>query len=211
MRPVSITWPAPSTTSICALQNTAGAANLVLNGPLTTGYPTPSVTFPNYSRTVSFTSLNDLSGDNFTITGTYLGNTQSEVLAGPNNDTVYSTKLYDSITSISVNAAVNGISVGTGTTGQTKWLLHNFHATIGQIGIGVTATATINYSYQVTLEDISKVTSPKIFTPITALTGATTSQFYTGELVAYYSNIIINSSNGTGALTVDFIQQGLVG
>ena len=209
MVPVSIIWPTTSTTSICALQNTAGAASLLLNGSLVTGYAVSSVVFNSYSRTISFTSTNNLSGSNFTITGTYLGNTQSEVLAGPNNNTVQSTKIYSSITAISVNGAVTAVSVGTGTTGQTKWLSHSFYASIGQVGIAVTATATINYSYQVTLEDVSKVTSPNIFTPITALTAATTSQFYTGELVANYSNIIINSSNGSGTLTFDFIQQGL--
>lgn len=112
-----------SLSAVCAVQNTAGAADLILNGnfvdPVTGG-----MSFKNkgYSRSVSFSSVANNSAVHFSIVGTENGVVVEEnAIAGPNNSPVngpvFSAKTYDTITSISVDMAVNGIEIGGGLLG----------------------------------------------------------------------------------------------
>ena len=85
----------------------AGALGLVANTPGINGY----------GYKVSITSVADETTKNFTITGIPVGSTQSvtEVVAGGNNTTVYSTRYYATVTSITVSAATaDAITVGYG-------------------------------------------------------------------------------------------------
>jgi hypothetical protein len=85
----------------------AGALGLVANTPGINGY----------GYKVSITSVADETTKNFTITGIPVGSTQSvtEVVAGGNNTTVYSTNYFATVTSITVSAATAGaITVGYG-------------------------------------------------------------------------------------------------
>jgi hypothetical protein len=115
-------FPVANTSDVCALQTTAGAANLILNGNLANPISNQVSFISNgYSRSVSLTSTVNLSGVNFTIIGTQNGVSVSQTVAGPNNNTIYAnptTVVYDTITSISVSGAVaTGVSIGTGYTG----------------------------------------------------------------------------------------------
>ena len=111
-------FPTGNISSICGLQDTAGAANLTLDGNLA-NQVTNQVSFINhgYSRSISITSANDLSAVNFTITGVQNGTLITEVLIGPNANTVFSVEIYDVIFSIATSAAVNQVSVGVGILG----------------------------------------------------------------------------------------------
>lgn len=122
-RPLVYTWPASNTTliaplqtivalnTIALLQNTAGAANLTLNGSYVNGAGVALISGP--PQTISITSANDLSLVTFTLIGTDIyGNKIGETLAGPNVATVYSTLSYSTITGVSTNIAANGITVG---------------------------------------------------------------------------------------------------
>ncbi len=208
--PSVYTFPKADPAAVSALQTTAGAGTILLNGTLAVNTNNGLfVNFDGISRVVSLTSLNDLSGVNVTINGTLNGAAVTATLAGPNDNTVSTTQLYSSVTSVSVNGAVTGLSVGTGSTGATNWKMIDEHGSVMNLGIAVIATATISYSFQVTLDDANTVVTPNVFTPITALTAATGSELgdYTGPI--RFANIIINSSSGNGALTATMIQQGL--
>lgn len=111
-------FPVANTSDVCILQNTAGAANLVLNGNVA-NQMTNQVSFIDrgYSRSISLTSANNLAAVNFTISGIQNGVLITEVLAGPNANTVYSVQIYDKIYSIATSGAVNQVQVGTGYTG----------------------------------------------------------------------------------------------
>jgi hypothetical protein len=222
MRPRVITWPVASATSISALQTLAGAGNLLLNGSLNTSgnytshvtYPgslaIPLIIFSGYTRTITLTSTNNLSGVNFTINGILNNAPLSEVLAGPNNNTVTSVNAYDAITSISTNAAAAAVSAGTGTTGRTAWISFDYDMLVPNYSVqGVVTATTINYTLFLTLDDPNVVTTPTVFSPVMALTGATTSQFASLTNPINYMNITINSSNATGALVATFLQQGI--
>ena len=85
----------------------AGALGLVATTPGINGY----------GYKVSITSVADETAKNFTITGIPVGSTTAvtEVVAGGNNTTVYSTNYFASVSSISVSAATAGaITVGYG-------------------------------------------------------------------------------------------------
>lgn len=115
-------WTAPDASAIALAQTVGAGANMVLNGHLANiPVVNPIVSFPGVIRTITLTSGANLSGLNFTITGYFLGKITSEVLAGPNANTVESVNNYESIISISPNltTGVNTVSVGTGPNGMT--------------------------------------------------------------------------------------------
>jgi hypothetical protein len=109
-------FPDASTQDICLIQDTTGIVNLVINGNLATGGIVSFIS-DGYSRQLSFTSVNNLSAFTFTIYGTQNGVAVSEIVTGPNNNTVYSANVYDVISIISSSGAVSGVSVGSGYNG----------------------------------------------------------------------------------------------
>lgn len=105
-------------TEICILQSVIGAGSLIINGSLSNGVTqTASFAENGYCRNLSFISANNLSAVTFTITGTQNGVTITENVIGPNNNSVYSGQLYDTVTSITTSGAVNAVSVGSGFIG----------------------------------------------------------------------------------------------
>lgn len=111
-------WAAEDLQSVSLLQNLASPGTLLLNGtyfnPTTS---TISFTDQGFSRTVSITSVNDLSAATFTISGVQNNTVVIDNVTGPNNSTVYSTQNFDIISSVSVDMAVNAVKVGTGSNG----------------------------------------------------------------------------------------------
>lgn len=130
-------FPDASTQDVCFYQDTTGMVNLIINGNLANGGIVSFIT-DGYSRQLSFTSLNNLSAINFTIYGTQNGVEISEIVAGPNNNTVYSTLVYDVITAISSSGIVSQVAVGTGYNG--------FFTLINPTLVGIT-----NFNYNFTL------------------------------------------------------------
>jgi len=169
MKPIVFAWPPASTTFVAASQNTASAGALILNGAGSNigNGGLVSVPFWNVNRTVSLTSVNNLSGVTFTVTGTLNGQTVSASLAGPNNNTVYTTQTFNTVTGVSVSGAVTAVSVGSGTTGSTNWVRYNHYATVKGFAVQVQVTAatmdnTITYELQTTMDNVEVVASPAL-------------------------------------------------
>lgn len=219
-KPAVFTWLAPNAAAICALQTTAGAQTLLLNGTLVNFQYPRFVSLGNVSRTISITSTVDLSLINFTVTGMLNGSVVSEVKAGPNNNTVYTTQVFDIINSVTVSGVVGtNVSVGIGTTGFTRWFNHNPHSSVLGFTVAVEISGTINYTFQTTLDDVQLNASPGIFTPIDGTAGSpgfpadmtniNSNQIaFTNNFVTSYSRIAIVSSTD-GSLTATFLQQGI--
>jgi hypothetical protein len=235
-RKTIITWPLLDLAAICALQTTAGAGSLLINGDQAQAVNPNSSTkiFRNFnlSRNVSVTSTGNLSAINFTITGLdQFGRTLTQTIAGPSNSTVDTTVYYASVSSVTVSAAVGtNVSVGTGNTGYTNWQKFNYHATIDALTAAVDVVGTINYTFQATLDDPAVIAVPVAFGAIENMTSQTASSAgslglyllpygggsapdydvptYVPTVIDYFS-LLINSSDNTGSLTFTAIQQGI--
>lgn len=114
-------WLLPDSAGIAALQTVGAGASMILNGTLNP-FLNPVVTLTGISRKVTLTSGANLSGVDFTVTGTYLGLPQVEVMTGPNINTVESATLFHTISSIvaSATTGANTVSAGTGSDGHTN-------------------------------------------------------------------------------------------
>lgn len=128
-------FPDANTQDVCLNQDTTGNVNLVINGNLAKNGDVSFIE-NGYSRQLSFTSANNLSAVNFTIYGTQNGVSIVEIIAGPNANTVYSTKVYDVVTTITSSAAVSNVSIGTGYKG--------FFTIINPVISGIT---NLNYNF----------------------------------------------------------------
>jgi hypothetical protein len=177
------------------------AGSLTLNGP--------NITFAHNNRQITLTSANNLSAVNFTITGTDIyGNAQSEVLAGPNANTVASVNSYSSVTSIATNGAVAQVSAGLGTSGIAGTYLYDHFSIACDLGVQAIVTGTINYTLTYSFNDAPDIYDVG-FTPVVAMTAATTSQMANVIQPTRYVYMVINSSNVGGGLVTTLIQQGL--
>lgn len=150
-RYLTYTFPAGNTSDVCQAQNTAAAANLILNGNLvnSTGSEVNFLS-QGYSRSISLSSAGNLSAARFTVNGIQNGVALSiSNITGPNANTVYITDIFDVVTSISVNGAVNDIRIGTGYSGYFPLLNINLERDV------------INYSF-----NTAKLTASSISTVV---------------------------------------------
>ena len=106
------------TAAVAALQTTAGAGDFNLTSSSVSDGS-------NMATTVTLTSAGNISGVNFTITGTdENGDAVSETRAGPNANTVTTTEAFLTVTGVSVDAAVGtNTSVGFSATSTTKGIV----------------------------------------------------------------------------------------
>lgn len=201
MKPVVFNWIPAQHNSVALLQDLGAAGSLFLNGD--------NATFKNNNRQITLTSANNLSAVDFTITGTDIyGNPQSEVLAGPNANTVTSVDSYSSVISITTNAAVNQVSVGLGTQGILGTYLYDHYSISCNLGVQAIVTGVIDYSLSYSFNDVPNIYAAA-FTPVAEMTDATTSQMANVIQPTRYVYMEINSSNIGGGLVATLIQQGL--
>jgi hypothetical protein len=223
-KPITITWPDLDNDGVCSLQTRGSAGNLVINGALSSPLPYGvgnQVVFTGFSRNITVASTANNSGISITITGTYLGQPQTEVLAGPNNNTVTGSELFDSVISVSISGATTGggLIVGIGTTGMTNWISYNYHASVAALTILTFVEGTINYTFQFTLEDVNTSSNPIVGNgvPVPDTTGPNAFRLAmvnetTGDTafanfpVSFYR---IKFNSGSGSLITSFVQQGI--
>jgi len=106
------------TAAVAALQTTAGAGDFNLTSSSVSDGS-------NMATTVTLTSAGNISGVNFTITGTdENGDAVTETRVGPNANTVTTTEAFLTVTGVSVDAAVGtNTSVGFSATSTTKGIV----------------------------------------------------------------------------------------
>ncbi len=116
-RLLSYTFPVGNASDVCSAQTFVAAGTLALNGNLSNSiHSEVSFLSRGYSRSISITSA-DATPRSFVITGFQNGVPINETLNKPTAATVYSVEIYDVVTSVSVNGAIVGVSVGTGFSG----------------------------------------------------------------------------------------------
>lgn len=147
--PLQITWTAASKTTISTDVAVVAATPLVLSNATTLYNARTASNYTQYdfgksiNRTIALSSTSNLSAVNFTIVGlSPTGAVITEVLAGPNNNTVYSSNSYYSLNSITPSANNAGlISVGQG-GGTTSIIPMNVYAKFSGFAFGWTPSGT---------------------------------------------------------------------
>lgn len=213
MQPTQITWPVSSTTAIAAAQTTTGTTPIVINGPYLQSSWLPAnviARMPDaFERKITLTSTGNLSAINFTIVGTtYNGAAVTEVLAGPNNNTVTSVQNYYQITSITPSGSVaTAVSVGTGSTGVTPWIGATTYPSPISAGLYIAITATMSVTVEGT-PDNPLPASPALFPHalLTAITSNDSSEWPYGFSFVRFKVV---SSDATGAATFSVINAGV--
>lgn len=188
----------------------AGAVTVGMNGLATL----------DAARRVLFTSGGDDSGITFTVTGTdWAGSPISETVAGTNTSTAYTVLDYLTVTNITSSAATaSTVTVGTNGVASSPWVRFDNYAAAAQVAIQLTASGTVNYTLQQTLDDPNRTTNNVVTntyqTARSAVTwvsssdsnavGATSTVQTNYSMAPVFARILLNS--GTGTVTGTFTQ-----
>lgn len=210
MRPISVSRAlvAAAVGAVAAAQTTAGAGNLLINGTLASG----GVATLDVQRTVALTSAANLSAINFTLFGTDdQGRVISEVLAGPNANTVSSVLNYKTITRIAVSAAVGtNVTADTVGTGASVEIPVDLYVNAFNVTLATEITGVVNYTIQYTFDNVFDGTGgPYNWASVTNMQAQTTNQNTVQTQPVRAFRILTNSGTGTVKLLV--VQAGLAG
>lgn len=196
-----------------ALSQTPAAA-FTLNGSTVTG----GVAVLDTARRVLFTQAASESGKSYTIIGTGVdGLPQIEILAAAASATTVQSNLdFKTITSISISAAATGaITVGTNGVASSRWMRLDEYAP-APVTIQATASGTVNYTVQQTLQDPNSPTNPVAAYLLAWLSSldpavvlATTSQISYFQNPPLWVRVLLNS--GTGSVSTVVAQNSSVG
>jgi len=219
-------WPVADRSAVCAIQDIAGAGNLVLNGTLASPLKPNLISFLDHGfiRSISISSANDLTGVTFTVTGTQNGAFIQEAVTGPAaNSIVHSNERFDIITSITTNGAAAGVHIGTGDSGYLPLIKQNVLSDNGLLNYAMSVTlstdAQINYSMWRTLDKIENngisfktligtdLKNPRLVF-LSYFDQATGNQYSTDLVIFNYMFLSINNSGtpDTDNLTFIFLQ-----
>lgn len=207
-------WPIIDVKAVCALQSItviSGSGSLNLNGTLASTFTPGQISFirSGFSRSVSLTSVNNLSAVNFTITGLQNSAVITETIAGPNNNTVFTYNAFDTISSVSVNGSVSNVSVGTGNTGflpliQVNVVSNSLSVNYPNYALSaiVPAVPGITYALWSTLEAVDNngiALIEQVGRFFSILSGETSNQLYQSVNLTNY--LLLNITASTMPLT----------
>jgi hypothetical protein len=212
-----LNWPIQDLSAVAALQNLALPGNLVLNGTFADPSIPNQISFikTKVIRSISISSsTNNYTGTSFIIAGLQNGAYVTETFSGPNiGGTVYGTKYYDIIISVTASTAVTGIRAGTGNAGFLPLIVVN---TVATTVINYSATVLlpagsgINYSLFQTLDEVNnnyiafdnQITK---FFPSLGFVNETSSQIGNSSEITNFVLLKVNSSATPITDTFDFI------
>lgn len=195
---------------IAASQTPAGAGNLTLI--------TSTVTLDT-PRQVILTFAGNETGHSFVVYGTQnIDGTGPihETIAGTTAGIVTSTRMYGTVTRISISAAATGaIKAGTNGVGATPWISTNYQVAPFELAIGCVVTGTVNYTIQFTYDDYWSVvpntgqgTEPVAFSDLILASQTATGETSRNIPVTGW-RLLINS--GDGAVAVKAVQSDISG
>lgn len=208
-------------TVITGVRTGAGGTGTYIINPAqtissTTIYGDALATMDN-PRQVLITTTADETTRTFTISGTdWAGNPISEVVTGVNNSTAASVLSYKKVTSIVISGTAAGaLTVGTNGVASSPWVRLDPFAGSSYVSIQCTASGTVNYTVQQTLDDPGSPTNPVLPSAMTwvnssdtAAVGATGTIQSNYGFVPVFARILLNS--GTGTVTATFVQSSVV-
>lgn len=206
MQPVRITrqLTAADDNGIALAQQLGAAGSLTLNG----AFVTSGVAQLDTQRKVGITSTGNLSAVTFTVYGTdQAGNTISESLAGPNNNTVSTTLDFYTVTQVAASAAVGtDVIVGTTGVGASAPVPLDIYLDPFNVSLFVDVQGTVNFTVQFTFDDVQANAGPYVWTNHPDLTSGTADGDGTYISPVTATRIVTNS--GTDPLVFTVIQAG---
>lgn len=206
MNPVTLTTllAAADDDGVAQNQTPSGAGNLTLNGALVSGGVATLAT-TGVVRQVLITTASDESAKTLTIYGTNAdGAAISETVTGPNATTGTTTMYYQTVTRVAVSAAFTGnVKVGTNGVGSSRIVNPDYFVDQFQIGVGSVVSGTVNFTVQVTYEDIQSLSALTWF-DVTALAGKTAST--DAAITTPCRGLRVKINSGTGTVTTNIIQ-----
>lgn len=206
MRPIRITrqLTAADDNGIALAQQLVAAGSLTLNGVLVSG----GVAHLDTQRKVGISSTGNLSAVTFTVYGTdQAGNTISESLTGPNNDTVSTVLDFYTVTQVAASAAVGtDVIVGTTDVGASAPIPLDIYLDPFNVSCFVDVQGTVNFTVQFTFDDVQANAGPYVWTNHPDLTSGTADGDGTYISPVTATRIVTNS--GTDPLVFTVIQAG---
>lgn len=163
MRPkhITVTALALDADGIAQAQQTAGATPLTLNGVSVRANDGSADYRIGYAvlsppRAVSLQSSGNLSGINFTIVGRdRAGRVISETIAGPNNNTVTTTKVFALVVSVTPASAVGtNVQVGWVAGGLSQWIPMDRWRNPFNVGLGCVISGSPTFTVEHTFDDV---------------------------------------------------------
>jgi len=197
--------------AIAASQTLGAAGPVTLNGPAAGGVPITATL--DTSRRVIITSAGNDTGVTFTVTGTSHGVYRSEQLTGASGGAAATVNDFDTITSITASGATSAITVGTSTTGSTRWMNVNPNVAPFSLDVEISVTGAVTYSVEYTLSDLILEPTARNPTPAaiivrpTSLVNQTTAASYNFTQPMRAWRVTITA--GTGTVTIQAMQSGI--
>src|ERR1019366_7550641 len=154
---------------------------------------------------IGLTSTGNLSAVNFTITGTNdYGQAVSEVLAGPNNNTVNSVSNYLTVTAISVSATLGtAVTIDTIAVGASGVIPLDQYLNPFSVTLTVEVTGTLNVTAQYTTDDVFNLASaPFTWFTCTGMLALTASASNIAVAPVTAVRLLTNSGAGTAVFSV---------
>lgn len=199
-----------SANNICLTQTPTSA--LTINGALASS----GVATLDAARRVLITTTANESSKTFTIVGTdRTGQTQTDVVTGPNATTGYSALDFKTVTSITISSAAAGsLTVGTNTIASSAWIRLDNYAD-AQTAIGTFVSGTVNYTVQQAFFDPNSPDYsilPYQIPWINSTDSGAVSQ--TGNIATSFAIspmwVRITLNSGSGSVAASIIQYGMV-
>lgn len=212
-------WPAPIANGISLFQTTTANTPLLLNGSYVNKI-TGTINFIDFGIVprITLSSVANLSGINFLITGYQNGVFISETLTGPNKKTVTSVNCFDSVVQIIPNnTTVSTVQVGVASVGYFPMILLNTAKTNTSsisYALNIVAATANPATYQVFLSLKNNLGMGKYDNLTTAANGnfvASAAAATASALIQYNSlasNLLIKigTNNNGSVLKAQFLQ-----
>lgn len=214
---IIVNWPPPIT--LVNIPTVPQGIILLTSSNATPFYGANGIIFPSIQRNIDLTSAGNLSAVNFTFTGINgYGQPISEVIAGPNANTVVTANEYHILLSVSASApSASNLIIKTGALGKTQWNKLDLFAVAPFWGLSIEIFGTagdIQYEPFQTFDSLQMVTPSGIIVNQNPLRGSiapasTTSGFVQNiaPLSAFQLDITGNLIDSTAALILTIIQQ----
>lgn len=195
---------------LAAAQNLVEDTAMTLAGALASGgtYTAADSTNCKVGHLIGVYSSANIAAIVFTIVGTDPdGIAQTETVTGVNNSTVFTTKYFYTVSSVTPDTtdAVNQVEVGIGSTLATQRIPIEPRAASWAVGLGVTVSGTANVDAQLTMDDLNDSTVTPAYIDDTTFAGKTATFFSQLGVLCTAVRFITNSYS-SATLTFHVIQ-----